>query len=215
MSHGRLSDVWVAPLILVVFVAFVVGYLKMDESAAYEYALKREDYNTIFIDLFLIALVVERFIEVFNSIWRRAGKVRCLRKVHNARTERERIDAQLHLDAYRSRTETLAMYGSFLMGLAVALSGVHILQVLFDISSLPAVQQTLFKATDIVLTAGLIAGGSKGINGLTSLFGNFLARSKDNIMLLDAGANAPRDSGERSAQDSSSGQGPGTELDNR
>jgi len=215
MSHGRFSDIWLSPLILVVFVAFVVGYLKMDQSATYNYALKREDYDTIFVDLFLIALVVERFIEVFNSIWRRAGKVRCLRKVHNARTERERIDAQQHLDAYRSRTETLAMYGSFLMGLAVALSGVHILQVLFDIASLPPLQQTLFNATDIVLTAGLIAGGSKGINGLTSLFGNFLARSKDNIMLLDGGATTPRGSGERSGQDTSPVQDSGAGVDSR
>ena len=61
----------------------------------------------------------------------------------------------------------------------VTTAGVHTLQVVFDAGSLSGSQKTLFLGMDILLTAGLIAGGSKGINAITSLLGSFLEASKE------------------------------------
>ena len=126
---------------------------------------------------------MERFIGAFNSIWRRRGRLELIRGVENAKTKNEQIEAQKKLDAYRSRTETLAMYSGFAIGLIVGFAGVHTLQVIFDAGSLSGSQKTLFQGVDIVLTAGLIAGGSKGINAITSLLGNFLEASKQKVKL--------------------------------
>lgn len=42
-----------------------------------------------------------------------------------------------------------------------------VLGVLFGVTELPRVQAALFKAADIVITAGLIAGGSMALNETT------------------------------------------------
>jgi hypothetical protein len=75
------------------------------------------------------------------------------------------------------------MYGAFAIGILVGLSGVHTLKLIFDISSLSeaATQEALFYGMDILLTAGLIAGGSKGINAVTAVIGDALEKSRRKV----------------------------------
>ena len=47
------------------------------------------------------------------------------------------------------------------------------------VDGFPISQATLFQAMDILLTAGLIAGGSKGINAITGVIGEFLDTSRE------------------------------------
>ena len=69
------------------------------------------------------------------------------------------------------------------MSLVTALAGVRVLAEFYDITTLPELQKLVFQATDVVLTAGILAGGSKGINGMTTVIGNFFEstakRAKD------------------------------------
>ena len=178
-------NIWITPILLTIFliilVAMLVHLFGWNKTIGIKQTLTVDNYSKLFVNLFLITVIVERFIGVFNSIWRRRGRLELVRGVENAKTNKERIEAQKKLDVYRSRTETLAMYSGFSIGIIIGFAGVHTLQVLFDASSLSGSQKTLFQGVDIVLTAGLIAGGSKGINAITSLLGNFLEASKEKM----------------------------------
>jgi len=175
----------IAAIVLIFFVALLVSGFELTGTALLNPELKQADYSSLFVNLGIIAVVLERFIEVFNSIWRRSGKVDLQFTVDTATTPAARVSAQKALDEYRAKTGTYAMYGGFIMGLIAAVAGIHILQVLYDMEALSGWQRTLFRATDIVLTAGLLAGGSKGVNAVTAVFGN----------LLDSSANRARDAG--------------------
>ena len=179
----NIRDFWLSPivliLLLIIFVAIVVGKLGWDQTITLSPDLKQATYTTMFVNLFFIALIVERFIEVFNSIWRRKGRQERGRAIETAGSKNEKISAQKELDLYRSQTETLAMYSGFAIGILIGLAGVHTLQVIFNIDALSGTQKSIFQAVDILLTAGLIAGGSKGINAITSLMGSFLTVSKE------------------------------------
>jgi hypothetical protein len=168
-------------VILIIFVALVIAWFDWNQTILIKKELTLDNYSKLFVNLFLIAIVVERFIEVFNSIWRRRGRLERTRAVQNAKTDGERIEAQRKLDVYRSRTQTLAMYAGFAIGILAGFAGVHTLQVVFDAGSISGSQKTVFQAMDILLTAGLIAGGSKGINAITSLLGDYLAASKEEV----------------------------------
>ncbi len=75
------------------------------------------------------------------------------------------------LDAYKAKTGIFTITISFITGLVIACVGVRILDPLFDINDLTSAQSIFFDGIDIVITAGLIAGGSKGINSMTSSIG--------------------------------------------
>jgi hypothetical protein len=177
----------ITPIILVValiiITAIAVGFFDWDKTIELKKDLEFDNYSKLFVNLFIITVIVERFIEVFNSIWRRSGRLELTREVENASTDENRINAQKELDIYRSRTQTLAMYSGFAIGITVGFSGIRTLEMIFDSKALSGAQGTLFQAIDIVLTAGLIAGGSKGINAITRIFGNFLESSKEKAAL--------------------------------
>ncbi len=178
-----IRDIWLSPivliLVLIISVALIVAKFDWDQTITLSPDVKQETYTSLFVNLFLIALIVERFIEVFNSIWRRKGSQARIRAVETAPPGKKKIEAQKELDFYRSRTETLAMYSGFAIGIMIGLAGVHTLQVIYKIDALAGTQKSMFQAVDILLTAGLIAGGSKGINAVTSLMGSFLTATKE------------------------------------
>ena len=61
----------------------------------------------------------------------------------------------------------------------VSLSGVRLLGPIFDFgAAASAFQQAVFQFTDILLTAGLIAGGSATIHELMALIDDFLKASR-------------------------------------
>lgn len=74
---------------------------------------------------------------------------------------------EYELDTYRLNTARYAYWLSFVLGMAVSLVGVRALSGLVDLEALHQVspgQQTLFGLVDIVITGGVIAGGSAAID---------------------------------------------------
>lgn len=168
----------VAVIALLVVIALLASTFDLSGTLLLNHNFQNGDYTTLLTNLAFISLVLERFIEVFNSIWRRKGKLPLARAVEHAApaNKQQAVEA---LDAYRQQTETYTMLGGFGIGIVVSLGGVHTLQVLFDATGIHGLQLILFQATDILLTAGLLSGGSKGINKVTNLFGVFLERSAE------------------------------------
>ena len=111
--------------------------------------------------LSLAIVIVERTVEVFTSGWREKGK---------------------HQTA---ETRCVAFSMSVALGVIVATMGIRALGLFVDpgeFEDLRQGQRYFFHAIDIVLTTGLIAGGSGGFHQLTSLITAFLERTKENLV---------------------------------
>lgn len=185
MSPNRakaIRDYWtimlVAVVVLVLVIYWLVNKFGLTETIATPKQMNFDAYSTLMANLFFIAVIIERFIEVFNSIWRRKGRLTRLRAIDNAQNEKTKEEALKELDDYRARTETLAMNLAFAIGILTSLAGVRILQTVYHVQ-FGGFQKLLFLSMDILLTAGLLAGGSKGINAVTAVFGAYLEMTKE------------------------------------
>jgi hypothetical protein len=79
------------------------------------------------------------------------------------------------------RQAELRLRLGFVFALIVSAVGVRVLAPLFSLASTGTEQSYAFRATDIVLTAGLIAGGSAGINAIADLLGKYIEASRRKV----------------------------------
>lgn len=149
--------------------------------------------------LFLVSLVLERAIEVFVSTWRRpdaeslALSIRRARKrlqearkrgqgVEEAETALRPLEAQEQ--QYRTGTRIFAIRIAFLFGIAVSVVGVRALESVLmpgSLSNLDPTQKALFNIVDVVMTGGVIAGGSDAIHKILRLFTVFMDASTKRV----------------------------------
>jgi hypothetical protein len=145
--------------------------------------------------LILVSLFLERTIEVFITVWRgpqarllqntvRSHQLKLmeLNKPGAAVMDREAKVAQTSADletakqeavANKSITQRWALWASFALGLAISLVGVRTLNSLITPESYAALnllQKNFFDLVDILITGGLIAGGSSGIHSILQVF---------------------------------------------
>ena len=175
--------------IIILTVLLTVLYLIVPRGfnsvASFDFNLKGEDYSGMFVHLFIVAVIVERFIEVYTAIWRKRCRVEIEGRLREAKAKSFPLDSiveiEIELENYRADTGIRTMYGAFAIGLVIALAGVNTLGVLFNATEMSPVQTDLFKAIDILITSGIIAGGSKGINKMSSLISVFITTSEKNV----------------------------------
>ena len=111
--------------------------------------------------LYVVALFVERSLEVLIKAWRQGGKSRLQEEVRSAE-EGAKAEAEKALEEYKAGTQRRALLVGLTLGILVSVSGVRLLGPIFEfgVESAWSFQQAIFQFTDIIVTAGLIAGGS-------------------------------------------------------
>jgi hypothetical protein len=145
--------------------------------------------------LFLVALLAERALEIFVGTWRspEANQLELTRRLLEERiNELQKAavpdpsalgEARAALDAarreerqYRCVTRQVALWVGLGLGLLVSAVGCRALEVLVDpsIHGWSNTQVTAFRLVDVVLTGGVIAGGSEGIHRVATVFENFM-----------------------------------------
>ncbi len=67
---------------------------------------------------------------------------------------------------------------SFVIALIVSAVGVRALAALFELASLSGSQSKLFQVVDIVLTAGVLTGGTAGISAISELLSTYVTASR-------------------------------------
>ena len=89
-------------------------------------------------------------------------------------------DKENELEQKRNEKRKAALQMSLIAGLALAASGFRIMDTLLlaDPAAFHTYQFMLFQASDILLTAGIVAGGSTGFNILTKALTNLLPEKK-------------------------------------
>jgi hypothetical protein len=143
--------------------------------------------------LFVVTLFVERAQEVILTNWRAFGSEALDLKRNGLRSRIARIEqradpsdehelrefqnqlAALDLEKlrYRAQTRIYALRIGIVMGVAVSLAGVRTLGALMPEpiwAEFALAQQLIFHTLDIVITGGVIAGGSDGVHKMAELY---------------------------------------------
>ena len=128
--------------------------------------------------LYVIALFVERSLEVLIKAWRQAEKTRLDEETRSAERD-SKLAAEKKLQEYKVGTQRRALLLGLTLGVLVSLAGVRLLGPIFEFADAgTSFQRAVFQFTDIALTAGLIAGGSATIHELMALIDDFLRTSR-------------------------------------
>ncbi len=79
---------------------------------------------------------------------------------------------------YRIESRGYALWVGLIFGIIIAFIGFRVLEGFIDHDSLILIKNNyhgkIFKIVDIILTGGVIAGGSEGINKLTKVYTSFM-----------------------------------------
>lgn len=148
--------------------------------------------------LVVVTTFVERSTAVLGSIW--YGDAIAKANVKAAVSEmafaadpaavnlRQELElAWVALAKHESDKSKLRAHFALFIGLAVSAAGVRTLERLQDLATvkatLSAAQLGFYHSIDILVTAGLIAGGSAGIAAITALIGKLIVRTKNKIQI--------------------------------
>ena len=84
------------------------------------------------------------------------------------------------LTSIEAKQDRLRLEFGFLFSLLISAVGVRTLEALLDVhaAGLSNHQAGAFRVADILLTAGLITGGSSGINSIADLIGTYVEASR-------------------------------------
>ncbi len=177
----KIGPTW---MILLAVVLAIVVFLAGDSLTPVDVAEGGNPFLRAFSQLgilYIIALFVERSLEVLIKAWRRGGKSRLEEEKAQA-AEEGRAAADSKLQEYRAGTQKRALLLGLTFGFMVSLSGVRLLGTIFEFGGGTApLQQAVFRFTDVVLTAGLIGGGSATIHELMALIDDFLKTSRRSV----------------------------------
>lgn len=196
--NAKLRPTWDLALIagtaLVVSVVLVAVISPRNENTLAFENLTPGSVATVLTALFIIAVFLERTLEVFISVWREAGRNEReiarttarenLRKVmethaitgNQIRPFQEKLqEAENTLNRYQNSTRRYSMLFLFFAGIAVSLVGIRSIDPLVaDVPACTAEEICWFAIADVIVTAGLIAGGSEGIHRLMMVVIDFL-----------------------------------------
>ncbi|MBM0106490.1 hypothetical protein JM946_17310 [Steroidobacter sp. S1-65] len=126
----------------------------------------------------ILALVLERTLEVLISAWRGEVKQKLFSEAQNAKLalrarpgnlaiEHVMVSSMDALQAYQNQTRAIALRAGVVGGLLIAAVGLRTLETFVTAPmSVPALW--LFKALDLLFTAGMIGGGSEAVHKLMS-----------------------------------------------
>ncbi|MBC8181288.1 hypothetical protein H8E88_09190 [candidate division KSB1 bacterium] len=174
--------------------------------------------------LFVIALLLERALDIFLTTWRATDSEKIGVKIKNLETKISNLKAQkkelltrkkgltnpdetnkirateltdeindnsatlgvlnLEIHDYKAKTRKYAMWSGLFIGIIISSLGIRTLNtfvVAQSLQSLPYYQSSVFRFMDVLLTGGLIAGGSDGIHKFIDFYRNFMENSSKKV----------------------------------
>jgi hypothetical protein len=185
----------VLPLLLTLGVVSLPAWLNLD-ALRFRAA---DPFNVpgLLATVFLLALFQERAMEVFVTTWRgpNAEALEQLRDASAAALARLAAslppaappeiaaktmrfeDADSRLQVYRSETRRMALWTGLILGALISAAGFRTLEALATPEALKALgqqQRGFLEVVDVLLTGGLIGGGSEGIHKLAMVYADFM-----------------------------------------
>lgn len=145
----------------------------------------------------VLALVVERTLEVFIGAWRGRVTGQLFVAVESARRRLEAApqsysrqqaveENERSLTDYRVQTQRIALRAGVVLGLLISAIGVRTLDLVVAMPS-AGVPLVLFTILDLLVTAGMIGGGSDAVHKLMTAVTGFLDATRSAQSKLTAG----------------------------
>jgi hypothetical protein len=189
----RARSTWLFPAALVALSAAAAWPASSFTGLAFK-PFRAEEIVGNLTALFLISVFLERALEVFVSWWRDGDRLQLEQDLAHAvadskaalpaaAAEAERLVRQKRheLAAFRAQTERRSFMCGIVAGAIIALAGARALApLLVELPADGSPQLLVVTVVDVVITAGLIGGGSDGIHKLVSVITDYLdaARAK-------------------------------------
>ena len=183
----RPTNPWVSRATLVFLVgAMVVLVVLLKPGLVRFWPFTVAEFVQLITPLFLIALLIERALEVFVTSFRGAGAAKKELTVKEAEAQVQKsvagaedalIRTKQELVDYKARSQRYAFVGGVAIGLVVGGIGIRVLQLFVDpavFAALSPAQRGVFTATDVLLTGAVIGGGAEAMHKLVSVFTNFM-----------------------------------------
>jgi len=158
--------------------------------------VRLQDLSGLLAPLAFASAVIERAVEIIVSPWRDADaskldkavtaiKARPADPATNAQNAADLKTASDALDEYRGITQRYAFAVSLTLSMLVSMAGVRALGPFADVGKLNDVRVTspaqhlFFLCVDVVLSAGLLAGGANGIHSVVNAATSFFDSTAD------------------------------------
>ena len=150
--------------------------------------------------LFLISVFLERALEVFVTWWRDVDRLKLEQEIAHAVADAKAADPaaaaaaqrlvlqkQQELDIFKAQTARRSFMCGLVAGAVIALAGARALEPLLTTLPTPSSAQALVVTmVDVVITAGLIGGGSDGIHKLVSVITDYLDAIRGSVAAKQA-----------------------------
>jgi hypothetical protein len=170
-------------VIVILGIVFALLYFTKAPGIPFK-PIQKTDVLAIITSMFVVAVFMERSIEAILTPVRVPDRQKiereledCEREAKNDESkESEVIAKQRELATYRLKTAQRAYWLSFSFGLIISLVGIRTLAGLVDpeqFEKLDDLHRTMFSFVDIILTGGVIAGGSAAINKIARAISEF------------------------------------------
>lgn len=148
------------------------------------------DVASVLAPLVLVAMFIERAVEVINTASRAEGSAYLKASLKHA-IERAGSDPEAAADvaairgsltAYRAQSQRMAFLTSLVLATVVSMAGVRALAPLLDLTAGPVGNQLrALTFLDVGLTALLLAGGADGIHKIVSTFTTYMDATKAKV----------------------------------
>lgn len=132
--------------------------------------------------IFVIVLLVERVTEIAITIWRQSDANELKAEIENLKKGTTNavalLEKQIGFAKYQAETKSIAILIGFTISIVVCCAGVGLLGAVIDI---PKENPNFLRGVDILLTSGLIAGGSDSFHQFVSTLETFFNESKNRM----------------------------------
>jgi hypothetical protein len=170
-------------LLLVAAVAAVLAVFSGPKALAFWPLENASDFLQRITPLFLVALFVERALEVFMTAWRGQGEKQLKVKSRHVAADGKQA-ADLDLTLYKTDTQRIAFSAGIALGVIISAVGIRSLSLFIygdDIDALTGWQRSLFTAVDVLVTGAVIGGGADGLHKIVKVFLGFMDTTSANI----------------------------------
>ena len=134
----------------------------------------------LFLSLLLITAFKERAQEIYVIAWRAEGRAKREAAIERAQNKETKAEKEQELSVYRAETGRYVSLVSLCSGIFISLAGVRVLAPLVNTPTCGMQQSWLF-VVDVLLTAGLLAGGSKMIHEVMAVVSKYLNGTRERL----------------------------------
>lgn len=177
-------------VVLFVTVTFVGTWLTAQFTPLQFKPIDKNSIINLLVPLFIISVFIERGLEVFIAVWRKPESDLLSEKQQHVTEGRSN---RIELTKYKSTTSRLAFISGVSMGIMISFAGVRVLYPLMimtvgknALNQVSENQVFFFNTLDILVTGGIIGGGSDGIHKVINVITGFLDAT--NVKIKKAGS---------------------------